>query len=49
MGLSVVHGIVDAHGGEIDVESVLHEGSKFTVRLPVQESANGVGRDHAPT
>ncbi len=49
LGLSVVHGIVDAHGGEIDVESVLHEGSKFTVRLPVQESANGVGRDHAPT
>jgi len=47
LGLSVVHGIVDAHGGEIDVESVLHEGSKFTVRLPVQESANGMGSDNA--
>ncbi len=49
LGLSVVQGIVDAHGGEIDVESVLHKGSTFTVRLPVQEPANGVGRDHAQT
>jgi signal transduction histidine kinase len=35
LGLSVVHGIVKAHGGEIHVESVVGEGSKFTVQLPV--------------
>ncbi len=35
LGLSVVHGIVNAHSGEIDVESVVGEGSKFTVQLPV--------------
>jgi signal transduction histidine kinase len=49
LGLSVVHGIIDAHGGEVLVESVLHEGSKFTVRLPVQETAHGEGREHAQT
>jgi signal transduction histidine kinase len=35
LGLSVVHGIVKAHGGEIKVESALGEGSKFTVQLPL--------------
>lgn len=39
LGLSVVHGIVQAHGGEIYVESVVGKGSKFTVRLPVSGAA----------
>ena len=34
LGLSIVRSIVEAHGGKIDVESRLGEGSTFTVRLP---------------
>ncbi len=34
LGLAISHGIVDAHGGEITVESQIDEGSTFTVRLP---------------
>jgi signal transduction histidine kinase len=43
LGLSVVHGIVKAHGGEIYAESVVDEGSKFTVQLPVSASADPGG------
>ncbi len=43
LGLSVVHGIVNAHGGEIHVDTVLGEGSKFTVRLPVSASTGHGG------
>jgi PAS domain S-box-containing protein len=35
LGLSVVHGIVTAHGGHIDVTSSLGEGSRFDVFLPM--------------
>ncbi len=37
LGLSVVHGIVSHHGGHVEVESKLGEGSRFAVTLPLCE------------
>jgi len=39
LGLSVVHGIVSAHGGAIRVESAVGSGSRFEVRLPRETAA----------
>jgi len=35
LGLAVVHGIVSSHSGEIQVDSDVGRGSKFTVRFPL--------------
>jgi PAS domain S-box-containing protein len=35
LGLSVVHGIIQEHGGQIEVESELQKGTAFHVLLPV--------------
>ena len=40
LGLSIVRGILDAHGGAVDVISSLGKGSTFTVSIPV---SRGVG------
>jgi len=42
LGLSIVKAIIEAHGGNVSVESKLGAGSTFTLRLPVREP---VGRD----
>ena len=42
LGLSVVHGIVSAHGGTIDVRSTVGQGSTFTLRFP--RSTDGVSK-----
>lgn len=39
IGLALTKGLVELHGGEIGVQSSEHQGSVFTVRLPL-------GRDH---
>ena len=35
LGLNLVKQIVEAHGGKIEVESKIRQGSKFTIHLPV--------------
>ncbi|MEG2012152.1 MAG: ATP-binding protein [Anaerovoracaceae bacterium] len=35
LGLSMVKWIAEAHGGTISLDSVLGEGSRFTVMLPI--------------
>jgi len=40
LGLPVIHGIVTAHGGSINVESKLGSGSRFEIRLPIKEPQN---------
>jgi Signal transduction histidine kinase len=36
LGLSVVHGIVQEHGGQIEVESELTRGTSFHILLPLE-------------
>ena len=38
LGLSVSYGIINTHGGRIDVESEVGKGSKFRIWLPVHHS-----------
>jgi signal transduction histidine kinase len=51
LGLFVVRRIVEAHGGSVEVESVLGEGSTFVVRIPlarpVESSREMRPHDHA--
>jgi len=35
LGLSILFGIVDAHGGSVDVDSTPDKGTTFTLHLPV--------------
>ncbi|HEV8538297.1 MAG TPA: HAMP domain-containing sensor histidine kinase, partial [Bacteroidota bacterium] len=38
LGLSIVHWIVQAHGGSIRVESTINQGTEFSVLFPITES-----------
>jgi len=35
LGLSVSHGTIEAHGGVIEVESIVRKGSEFRIYLPI--------------
>lgn len=37
MGLAMVHGIVESHGGKITVQSALGKGTQFTIFLPISK------------
>lgn len=37
LGLAITHGLVEAHGGTLSVESTLGEGATFYVRLPTAQ------------
>ncbi|MDH3973491.1 MAG: GAF domain-containing protein [Deltaproteobacteria bacterium] len=37
LGLSVSHGIIEKHGGKIDLKSQAGKGSTFTIKLPIKE------------
>ena len=41
LGLSIARGIVEAHGGEIRVESELGRGSTFTIVIPASQAQTG--------
>ncbi|KRK78695.1 sensor histidine kinase [Companilactobacillus nodensis] len=48
LGLSIVHQLIENHGGEIHVKSKLHEGTTFTVTLFDEGYEHKVDTDKAP-
>jgi signal transduction histidine kinase len=48
LGLALCKSIVDVHGGSIEVESAVGEGSTFTVRLPRRAPQRAIAPDAAP-
>jgi two-component system NtrC family sensor kinase len=36
LGLSISHGIIEDHGGTIEVESTVGNGTCFTIKIPAR-------------
>ena len=37
LGLAIAKKIIEAHGGSLNIESVLNEGTKFTINIPLNK------------
>ncbi|MFY9725470.1 MAG: ATP-binding protein, partial [Bryobacteraceae bacterium] len=48
LGLAVSYGIIQAHGGDIEVKSTAGTGAIFTVSLPLEQPVQGGGSGPAP-
>ncbi len=48
LGLAVSYGIVEAHGGEVDVKSEVGAGTTFTIRLPLTAPEQAGGAVNLP-
>ena len=48
LGLSIVKGLVQLHGGDVDIRSRLGEGTRVTVRLPIDCEGRRLANDPDP-
>ena len=48
LGMSLSYGIITRHGGNIDVESEVGKGTKFTLQFPTTNESVGLITDHEP-
>ncbi len=42
LGMSITHGLIEQHGGTIEVESKVGSGTTFTIRFPINTGNNNV-------
>jgi signal transduction histidine kinase len=49
LGLSLVKQVVELHGGKVDVQSELGQGSTFSIRIPVVTKSTGNGGEKMPS